>query len=61
LRVLISGAGIAGSTLAWFLAKAGARITVIEKSAALLPRSRRPVRPSFHPAAIPASPSALRL
>lgn len=40
LRVLISGAGIAGSTLAWFLAKAGARITFIEKSAALLPHGQ---------------------
>ena len=37
MRVLISGAGIAGPTLAWFLAKAGARVTIIEKSRALLP------------------------
>ncbi|KAL8748203.1 MAG: hypothetical protein Q9190_000022 [Brigantiaea leucoxantha] len=36
MRVLISGAGIAGPTLAWFLAKAGARITIFEKSHALL-------------------------
>ena len=36
MRVLISGAGIAGPTLAWFLAKAGAHITVIEKSHSLL-------------------------
>ena len=35
MRVLISGAGIAGSTLAWFLAKAGARITILEKSHSL--------------------------
>ncbi|WYZ34596.1 hypothetical protein EsH8_I_000872 [Colletotrichum jinshuiense] len=32
MHVLISGAGIAGPTLAWFLARTGARITVIEKS-----------------------------
>ncbi|TEA16573.1 Uncharacterized protein C8034_v012400 [Colletotrichum sidae] len=32
MRVLISGAGVAGPTLAWFLAKAGARVTVVEKS-----------------------------
>ena len=32
MRVLISGAGIAGPTLAYFLAKAGAAITVVEKS-----------------------------
>jgi len=36
VRILISGAGIAGPTLAWFLAKAGARITVVEKSESLL-------------------------
>ncbi|MCJ1263015.1 hypothetical protein MMC22_002885 [Lobaria immixta] len=36
MRVLISGAGIAGPTLAWFLAKAGARITIVEKSHTLL-------------------------
>ena len=36
MRVLISGAGIAGPTLAWFLAKAGARITIVEKSQSLL-------------------------
>jgi 2-polyprenyl-6-methoxyphenol hydroxylase-like FAD-dependent oxidoreductase len=40
MRVLISGAGIAGPTLAWFLAKAGARITVIEKSHSLLPHGQ---------------------
>jgi NADPH-dependent 2,4-dienoyl-CoA reductase/sulfur reductase-like enzyme len=40
LRVLISGAGIAGSTLAWFLARAGARVTVLEKSPALLPHGQ---------------------
>ena len=36
MRVLISGAGIAGPTLAWFLSKAGARVTVVEKSHSLL-------------------------
>jgi 2-polyprenyl-6-methoxyphenol hydroxylase-like FAD-dependent oxidoreductase len=36
MRVLISGAGIAGPTLAWFLAKTGARITIVEKSDSLL-------------------------
>ncbi|KAI8257243.1 hypothetical protein K4K58_004325 [Colletotrichum sp. SAR11_239] len=36
MRVLISGAGVAGPTLAWFLARTGARVTVLEKSAALL-------------------------
>ena len=40
MRVLISGAGIAGPTLAWFLAKAGARVTIIEKSHALLPHGQ---------------------
>lgn len=37
MRVLISGAGIAGPTLAYFLAKTGASITVIERSPELLP------------------------
>lgn len=36
MHVLISGAGIAGPTLAWFLAKAGARVTIVEKSQSLL-------------------------
>ncbi len=40
MRVLVSGAGIAGPTLAWFLAKAGAHITVIEKSRSLLPHGQ---------------------
>ncbi|GKT41964.1 uncharacterized protein ColSpa_02145 [Colletotrichum spaethianum] len=35
MRVLISGAGIAGPTLAWFLARTGARITVIEKNGSI--------------------------
>ena len=37
MRILISGAGIAGPTLARFLAKTGARVTVVEKSPSLLP------------------------
>ncbi len=40
MRVLISGAGIAGSTPAWFLSKAGARVTIVEKSPALLPHGQ---------------------
>ena len=40
MRALISGAGIAGSTLAWFLAKAGSRITIVEKSHSLLPHGQ---------------------
>jgi 2-polyprenyl-6-methoxyphenol hydroxylase-like FAD-dependent oxidoreductase len=40
MRVLISGAGIAGPTLAWFLAKAGARINIVEKSHSLLPHGQ---------------------
>ncbi|KAL8710723.1 MAG: hypothetical protein Q9220_004741 [cf. Caloplaca sp. 1 TL-2023] len=40
LRVLTSGAGIAGSTLAWFLAKTGARVTVVEKAPILLPHGQ---------------------
>ena len=36
MRVLISGAGIAGPTLAWFLAQAGHKVTVLEKSQAFL-------------------------
>lgn len=36
MRILIVGAGIAGNTLAWFLAKTGAQITVVEKSSSLL-------------------------
>ncbi|KAJ4286804.1 hypothetical protein N0V90_013056 [Kalmusia sp. IMI 367209] len=37
MHVLISGAGIAGPTLAWFLAKAGVSVTVVEKSDAIRP------------------------
>jgi 2-polyprenyl-6-methoxyphenol hydroxylase-like FAD-dependent oxidoreductase len=33
--VLISGAGIAGATLAWWLARSGFRVTVVERAAAL--------------------------
>lgn len=40
MRVLISGAGIAGPTLAWFLAKAGVRTTIVEKSRSLLPHGQ---------------------
>jgi 2-polyprenyl-6-methoxyphenol hydroxylase-like FAD-dependent oxidoreductase len=40
MRVLISGAGIAGSTLTWFLAKAGATVVVVEKSRAILPHGQ---------------------
>ena len=40
MRVLISGAGVAGPTLAWFLAKASAHVTVVEKSNALLPHGQ---------------------
>jgi len=36
MRVLISGAGIAGPALAWFLARTGADVTVIDKSRSLL-------------------------
>ncbi|MCJ1401442.1 hypothetical protein MMC11_004655 [Xylographa trunciseda] len=37
IRVPISGAAIAGTTLAWFLAKTGARITIVERAPSLLP------------------------
>lgn len=37
MRVLISGAGIAGPTLAWFLARTGTRVTVLEKAYSILP------------------------
>jgi 2-polyprenyl-6-methoxyphenol hydroxylase-like FAD-dependent oxidoreductase len=40
MRAVISGAGIAGPTLAWFLAKAGARVTIVEKSHSLLPHGQ---------------------
>ncbi|KAL8636628.1 MAG: hypothetical protein Q9228_005995 [Teloschistes exilis] len=40
MRVLISGGGIAGPTLAWFLAKAGAQVTVFEKSHELPPHGQ---------------------
>lgn len=35
MRILISGAGIAGPTFAWFLAKTGAQIDIVEKSSTL--------------------------
>ena len=37
MHVLISGAGIAGPTLAWFLAKLSITVTVVEKSDAIRP------------------------
>jgi 2-polyprenyl-6-methoxyphenol hydroxylase-like FAD-dependent oxidoreductase len=40
MRVLISGAGVAGPTLAWFLARTGAHITILEKSRALFPHGQ---------------------
>ena len=40
MRVLISGAGIAGPALAQGLAKAGTRVTVVEKSRAILPHGQ---------------------
>ncbi|KAH8660545.1 hypothetical protein BX600DRAFT_383844 [Xylariales sp. PMI_506] len=40
MRVLISGAGVAGPTLAWFLARTGAQVTVVEKSQSLLPHGQ---------------------
>ena len=40
MRVLISGAGIAGPALAWGLAKAGTRVTIVEKSHAILPHGQ---------------------
>ncbi|KAI8811560.1 hypothetical protein BJ742DRAFT_736508 [Cladochytrium replicatum] len=36
MNVLISGAGIAGPTLAYFLAKAGAKVTIVERSPTML-------------------------
>lgn len=40
MRVLVSGAGIAGPTVAYFMAKAGADITVVDKAPALLPHGQ---------------------
>jgi 2-polyprenyl-6-methoxyphenol hydroxylase-like FAD-dependent oxidoreductase len=37
MHVLISGAGVAGPALAWFLAKTGVRVTVVEKASSLMP------------------------
>lgn len=39
-RVLISGAGVAGPALAWFLAKSGYHVTVVEKTQTLLPHGQ---------------------
>ena len=40
MRVLISGAGVAGPTLAWWLSKAGATVTIVERSSRLLPHGQ---------------------
>lgn len=40
MRILISGAGIAGPALARGLAKAGTRVTIVEKSHAILPHGQ---------------------
>jgi 2-polyprenyl-6-methoxyphenol hydroxylase-like FAD-dependent oxidoreductase len=40
MRVLISGAGVAGPSLAYFLGKIGAHVTVFEKAPALLPHGQ---------------------
>jgi 2-polyprenyl-6-methoxyphenol hydroxylase-like FAD-dependent oxidoreductase len=40
MRVLISGAGVAGPSLAYCLSKIGARITIVEKAPALLPHGQ---------------------
>ncbi|KAK3217056.1 hypothetical protein GRF29_1g1859016 [Pseudopithomyces chartarum] len=37
MHVLVSGAGIAGPTLAWFLAKLSIKVTIVEKSDAIRP------------------------
>jgi 2-polyprenyl-6-methoxyphenol hydroxylase-like FAD-dependent oxidoreductase len=36
MRVLISGAGVAGPALAWYLSKIGATVTIVEKSPEIL-------------------------
>ncbi|KAJ4383168.1 hypothetical protein N0V86_001210 [Didymella sp. IMI 355093] len=40
MRVLISGAGVAGPNLAYCLSKIGARVTIVEKAPALLPHGQ---------------------
>ncbi|KAF3035113.1 hypothetical protein E8E12_004949 [Didymella heteroderae] len=40
MRVLISGAGVAGPGLAYFLSKTGARVTIVEKASAPLPHGQ---------------------
>lgn len=40
MHVLISGGGIAGPTLAYFLAEAGIQVTVLEKTPKLLPHGQ---------------------
>ncbi|TKY90416.1 hypothetical protein EX895_000414 [Sporisorium graminicola] len=36
MHVIVSGAGIAGPSLAWFLSRAGAQVTVVEKAPSML-------------------------
>ncbi|KAK6543472.1 hypothetical protein TWF694_000218 [Orbilia ellipsospora] len=40
MRVLISGVGVAGPSVAWFLARTGALITTVEKTPAILPHGQ---------------------
>lgn len=40
MRVLISGAGIAGPTVAYFLAKTGTHVTIVETNKSLLPHGQ---------------------
>lgn len=40
MRILISGSGIAGPTVAFFLAKTGAKITIVEKAPRILPHGQ---------------------
>jgi len=40
MHTVISGAGVAGPALAWFLARSGTRVTLVEKAASLLPHGQ---------------------
>lgn len=40
MRVLVSGAGIAGPSLAWFLARVGIHVTIVEKAKSILPHGQ---------------------
>ncbi|KAF3906941.1 hypothetical protein AA313_de0207550 [Arthrobotrys entomopaga] len=40
MRVLISGVGVAGPSVAWFLARTGAIITAVEKTPVILPHGQ---------------------